>query len=66
MKGCAGGIDDMGKGDDIKARIEALEARKAELEASIPAHSTKPLHIMQIEEIEDQIELLEDQLKDID
>ncbi len=51
--------------DDIEARIRALEARKAELEAAIPAHSTKPHHIMQIEEIEDEIELLENQLEDI-
>ncbi|NIP34946.1 MAG: hypothetical protein GWN18_08385 [Thermoplasmata archaeon] len=48
---------------EIEARIRELVGRKEELEASIPAHSTKPHHIMQIEKIEEEIELLEERLQ---
>ena len=49
--------------DELKARLVELQARKLELESSIPAHSTKPFHIMQIEEIEDEMELLMERLE---
>jgi chromosome segregation ATPase len=49
--------------DDILREIEELRARRDELEASIPAHSTKPHHVMQIEDLEDRIELLERSLE---
>ncbi len=52
--------------DELKTRLEELQARKQELEDSIPAHSTKPFHIMQIEEIEDEIELLMERLEEME
>jgi archaellum component FlaC len=53
----------MNNRDDIQRRIAHLRERVEELERSIPAHSTKPHHIMQIEEMEDQIEALEKELE---
>jgi len=52
--------------DDIEHRIGELQERVEELERSIPAHSTKPHHIMQIEELEDQIEVLEKRLEELE
>lgn len=53
----------MDERSEIEARLAMLRARVDELEASIPAHSTKPHHIIQIEEIEDEIEGLERRLQ---
>jgi len=50
---------------EIETRLRELRGRVEELEASIPAHSTKPHHIMQIEDLEDEIELLEGRLEEL-
>ena len=52
--------------EELRAMLAELQARKRELESSIPAHSTKPFHIMQIEEIEDEIELLMERLEEME
>jgi hypothetical protein len=51
---------------DIERRLTDLRAQKEELESSIPAHSTKPHHIIQIEDLEEEIELLEQRLRGLD
>jgi hypothetical protein len=51
---------------EIETRLRDLLARKEELEQSIPAHSTKPHHIMQIEDLEDEIKVLERRLEELD
>lgn len=48
--------------EDIQKQLDDLRAQRDELEASIPAHSTKPFHVMQIEDLEDRIEELEKRL----
>ena len=48
---------------EIERRLADLRGRKEELESTIPAHSTKPHHIMQIEDLEEEIELLEERLR---
>jgi chromosome segregation ATPase len=53
----------MDERSEIATKIEDLKARKQELEESLPAHSIKPHHIMQIEELEDEIELLTERLE---
>jgi hypothetical protein len=55
----------MDEREDIEHRLADLRGRKEELESSIPAHSTKPHHIMQIEDMEDEIELLEKRLDEL-
>ncbi len=52
--------------DEIEQRIGDLRERVEELERSIPAHSTKPHHVMLLEELEDQIEVLEKRLEELD
>jgi archaellum component FlaC len=52
--------------EDIEHRIGELRERVEELERSIPAHSTKPHHIMQLEDLEDQVEALEKRLAELD
>jgi len=52
--------------DDIEHSIGELQERVEELEQSIPAHSTKPHHIMKIEELEDRIEVLIKRLEEMD
>ena len=59
-------VGPMTERDEIEHRIGDLRERVEELERSIPAHSTKPHHIMQIEELEDQIEVLEKRLEELD
>jgi len=51
--------------EGVLRQMEDLRTRRDELEASIPAHSTKPYHVMQIEDLEDQIEELEKRLEQI-
>lgn len=48
----------MTESDDIEHQLTELRERVEELEQSIPAHSTKPHHIMKIEELEERIEVL--------
>jgi hypothetical protein len=52
--------------DDVERQLMDLRERVDELERSIPAHSTKPHHIMQIEEMEDRILVLERRLEEMD
>ncbi|MCK5251862.1 MAG: hypothetical protein KAQ96_02890 [Thermoplasmata archaeon] len=56
----------MDERDDIEGRLQDLQSRRHELEQSIPTHSTKPHHIMQIEDLEDKIEVLEKQLEELE
>ncbi|MCK4969598.1 MAG: DUF5320 domain-containing protein [Thermoplasmata archaeon] len=56
----------MDERDDIEGWLQDLRTRREELEQSIPAHSTKPHHIMQIEDLEDEIEVLEKQLEELE
>jgi hypothetical protein len=51
---------------DVELRLADLRARKEELESSIPAHSTKPHHIMRIEDLEEEIGLLEARLRELE
>jgi chromosome segregation ATPase len=55
----------MMKRDEITKRIALLTAQLHELESNIPAHSTKPHHIQQIEDLEEEIVLLEEQLEQL-
>jgi len=48
---------------DLEERIARLRAEMEELERSIPAHSTKPHHVMRLEEIEEEIGELEERLR---
>jgi tRNA(Ser,Leu) C12 N-acetylase TAN1 len=52
--------------DDIECQLTELRERVEELERTIPAHSTKPHHIMKIEELEDRIEVLIKRLEEMD
>lgn len=52
----------MSERERLIARIDGLRAEVAELESNIPAHSTSISHIVQIEELEDEIEVLEREL----
>ncbi len=47
----------------VEDRLALLRAEKEELELSIPAHSTKPHHVMRLEELEEEIEQLEERLQ---
>jgi hypothetical protein len=44
-------------GQDLEVIIAGLEARLADLKARLPAHSTPPAMIAELEEIEEQLEL---------
>ncbi|MCK5414294.1 MAG: hypothetical protein KAJ35_02815 [Thermoplasmata archaeon] len=56
----------MDERDDIEGRLQDLRARRDEQEQNIPAHSTKPHHIMQLEDLEDEIEGLEKRLEEME
>lgn len=53
----------MNKRDELTAKIERLREELRELNASLPAHSVRPHQLMRIEEIEEEIEALEGELK---
>jgi ubiquinone biosynthesis protein UbiJ len=55
----------MAEREEIEQLILHIRERVEELERSIPAHSTKPHHIMQIEELEDQVEALAKRLEEL-
>lgn len=44
---------------EARRRLHEVRARIAELEESIPAHSTSVQHVMEIEALEDEAEELE-------
>jgi len=52
----------MSERTDLEVRIARLRSEMEELERTIPAHSTKPHHIMRLEELEEEIEELEERL----
>jgi hypothetical protein len=45
----------MGREEELKKDIEALEAQLREREASLPAHSVRPEQLLAIEELETTI-----------
>lgn len=50
----------------IKVLTDKIERLKGELKIlgdSLPAHSVRPHQLMRIEEIEEEIEMMEDELK---
>ncbi len=46
--------------------IEARKSELADLRAALPAHSARPHQIIEVEELEEQIELLQDELRDLE
>ena len=46
----------MGTEEELKKEIQALEEKLKEREASLPAHSVRPQHMLAIEELETAIE----------
>lgn len=46
---------------NVQERITQLEAKIAELTARLPAHSTPPAMIVELEELEDELEMLKAQ-----
>jgi polyhydroxyalkanoate synthesis regulator phasin len=51
------------KRDELTAKIERLKQELRELNASLPAHSVRPHQLIRIEELEEEIEALEGELK---
>ena len=46
--------------------IEAGKDQLAELRAALPAHSARPHQIIEVEELEEQIELMQNELRDLE
>ena len=48
---------------DPRERIKELEAQIAELKAHWPAHSAQPWILQQLEDLEEELEALQEQIK---
>ncbi|MBI5582442.1 MAG: histidine kinase [Deltaproteobacteria bacterium] len=49
----------------LKQEINRLQEEKADREKALPAHSIRPHQLLVIEELEEEIRLKEDELKDL-
>ncbi len=46
--------------------IEAGKSQLTELRAALPAHSARPHQIIEVEELEEQVELMQNELRDLE
>lgn len=49
----------------LEKEITAMQARLADLKARLPAHSIPPAMMAELDEIEDQLERAQNQLKEL-
>ena len=49
--------------EDLRGKIESLQAELQERRLSLPAHSTRPEQLLIIEELEEKIRRLEEKVK---
>ena len=53
------------KRQELLGAIQELKEKLRDREAALPAHSVRPHHILEIEELEEKIAALEDELERI-
>lgn len=44
--------------EELKSKLNQLDQELADLKARWPAHSVKPVHLQQLEELEEEIQLI--------